>query len=109
MAIFHLPQFEHQPFWRYLSRLNDYPAQYMHFIYKKREICDVVLEGITHETRATLESMCYGGLCALNVDDMWDLFKSLTSYQWQCECVRESFVYPSLHPYDLHAQSPCVD
>jgi len=47
------------------------------------------------------------GLCFLNVDDMWDLFESLASYLWQCECACESFVYPSLPPYDLHAQSPC--
>jgi len=53
--------------------------------------------------------MCYDGLCSLNVDDMWDLFESLTSFQWQCECASESFAYPSQPPYDLHAQSPRVD
>ena len=53
--------------------------------------------------------MCYGGLCSLNLDDMWDLFESLASYQWQYECASESFAFPSLPPYDLHAQSPCVD
>ena len=68
-----------------------------------------MLEGITHETRATLESMCYGGLCSLNVDDMWDLFEYLTSYQWQYECANESFACPSPPSYDLHAQAPCVD
>jgi len=46
---------------------------------------------------------CVSGLCSLNVDDMWDLFESLTSYQWQCECASESFVYPSLPPYDLRS------
>ena len=53
--------------------------------------------------------MYYVGLCSLNVDDIWDLFESLASYQWQCECANESFMCPSLLPYDLHAQSPCVD
>ena len=67
------------------------------------------LRGITHETRATLESMCYGGLCSLNGDDMWNLFESLTSYQCQYKCASESFGFPSPPPYDLHAQSPCVD
>ena len=70
MAIFHLPQFEHEPFWQYLSRLNDYCAQYVHFMYEKWEICNVVLEGITHETQAILESMCYSGMCVLGVGDM---------------------------------------
>ena len=59
---------------------------------------NVVLEGITYETRASLESMCYGGLCNLNVDDMWDLFKSLASYQWQYDCASESFMCSSLPP-----------
>jgi len=53
--------------------------------------------------------MCCGGLCSLNADDMWDLFESLASYQWQCECATEAFVYPSPPPYDFHAQSPCTD
>ena len=51
-------------------------------MYEKWEICDVVLEGITHETQATLDSMCYGGLCSLNADDMLDFFESLAFYQW---------------------------
>ena len=50
MTIFHLPQFEHEAFWQYLSRLNYYRAQYVLFEYEKRELCDVVLEGITNET-----------------------------------------------------------
>ena len=81
MAILHLPHFEHEPFQQYLSRLHDYRAQYVYFMYEKWEICDVVLEGITYETQATLESMCYGGLCSLSVDDMWNLFECLASYQ----------------------------
>jgi len=76
-----------------------------------------MLEGITRETRATLEFMCYRGnisvhfmcLCSLNVDNMWDLFESLASYQWQYECASKSFTCPSPPAIDLHAQSPCVD
>jgi len=78
-------------------------------MFKIWEICDVVLEGITHETQAILESLCYGGLYSLNVDDMWDLFEYLASSQWQHECASDSFMYASPPPYDLHAQSPCVD
>ena len=85
------------------------PVVYVLSMYKKWEICDVVLEGITHETRATLESMCYGALCLLNADDMWDLLESLSSYQWQCECASKAFVYPSPPPHDFHDQSPCAD
>ena len=108
MAIFHLPQFGHEPFWHYLSRLNDYHAQYVLFEYAKWEICDVVLEGITHETRATLESMCYGALCSLNVDNMWDLFESLAWYQWHHEITSKSFECLSLPSCDFHAYCPLV-
>jgi len=80
----------------------------MHFTCEKWEICNVVLEGITHETRATLESMCYGGLCSLDVDDMWNLFESLAWYQWHHENASKSFVCPSLISYDLHAYSSLV-
>jgi len=49
-AIFDLPQFEHETSWQYLSRLNDYHAQYLYFMYDKWKICNGLLEGITHET-----------------------------------------------------------
>ena len=53
--------------------------------------------------------MCCGDMCNLSVDDMWDLFGSLASYQWHYGCASESFVCPSQPPYDLHVQSPCID
>ena len=68
-----------------------------------------MLEGITHETQATLESTCCGDMCFLNVHDMWQLFKHLAGYQWHCEKPREHSVCPSPPPYDLHALCPCVD
>ena len=67
MSIFHFSQFEHEPFSQYSSRLNDYRAQYVHFTYEKWKIYEVVLEGITRETQAILESTS-GGFCALNAD-----------------------------------------
>jgi len=99
MGIFHLPQFEHEPFWHYLSRLNDYHAQ--HFTYEKWEICNAMLEGLTPETRAILESMCYGGLCFLDVDDIWDLFESLTWHQWQSDDARDPYHHYSCYPHVL--------
>ena len=54
----------------------------MLFDYEKWEICDVVHEGITPDTRAILESTCHGGLHSLVVDDIWELFESLDWHQW---------------------------
>ena len=76
MAIFHFPQFEHESFQQCLSRLNDYHAQYMYFTYEKWLICNDMVEEKTYETQAILEFMCYGDMCSLHFDDMWDLFKS---------------------------------
>ena len=63
----------------------------MYFKYKNLKVYNVVLEEITQEARVILRSMCYGGLCSLNIDDMWNLFKALAWYKWQCESVSESF------------------
>jgi len=94
MTIFIYLNLSMSRFWQYLSRLNEYRAQYVHFVYEKWEICDVLLEGITYDTRTTLEFMCYSGLDSLNADDMLDLLESLTSYKWQCKCASEAFVSP---------------
>jgi len=59
MAIFHISQVKHEPFWQYLSRLNDYHSQCVHFKYKKWKICNVVHEGITHKSQAILEFMLF--------------------------------------------------
>ena len=67
-----------------------------------------MLEGITHETRATLEFMSYGGLCSIDVDGMWDLFKPLAWYQWHHEIASASFVCLSHISYDFQAYSPLV-
>jgi len=60
-----------------------------------------VLEGITPDTRAILESMCYGGLHSSAVDDMWDLFESLAWHQWQYDDARDSYHHYSYYPYVL--------
>jgi len=78
-------------------------------MFEKWRICNVLLERITYESQETLESMCYGGMCYLSVDDMWDLFESLASYQWHYEYASESFICPFPPPYDFHAQSLCID
>jgi len=41
-----------------------------------------MLKGITYDIGAILEFIYYGGLFSLNVDDVYDLFESLASYEW---------------------------
>jgi len=57
-----------------------------------------VLAGITHETRAILEFMCYGDMCFLSIGDIWDFLESLAWYQWHHEITSESFECPSSFP-----------
>jgi len=45
MASFHLAQFEDEPFWQYLSTLNDYPAQYVHSCIKNKKYTMLCLRG----------------------------------------------------------------
>jgi len=92
-----------------LSRLNDYHAHYKLLTYEKQEIYNILLDEITYKTQAIRKLMCYGGLCSLNVNDMWNLFESLDCYQWQCECANESLVCPSQPLHVLYAQSPSID
>jgi len=60
-----------------------------------------VLEEITPETQAILESMCYGGLCSLHVDGVWDLFESLAWHQWQYDDDRDPYHHYSSYPHAL--------
>ena len=80
----------------------------MYFTYEKSELWNVALEGITHDTRGTLESMCYGDMYYLSVHDIRNLFESLASYQWQYDSASESFVWPSPPPYGSYAHSTGV-
>ena len=64
MPVFNCPQYEHEPFWSYLSRLYDYRAQ-LHHTFHKWEICEVIVLGLNSEFRGHVESMCPGGLLGL--------------------------------------------
>jgi len=55
-----------------------------------------MLEGMTHETRATIESMYYA-MCYSTIDDMWDLFESLAWHQWKLVDARA--LYHRYHSY----------
>ena len=64
MPIFNFPQFEHESFWNYLSRLNDYHAQ-LNQNFVKWKICEVFAMGLNSASRGFVESICPGGLIGL--------------------------------------------
>ena len=79
MPVFNFPQYEHEPFWSYLSRLNDYRAQ-LNQTFEKWKIYEVIALGLNSEFRGHVASMCSGGLLGLlfrSQDEVWDFFKKL--------------------------------
>ena len=79
MPVFHFPQYEHEPFWRYLSRFNDYRAQLTHN-FEKWKICEVILVGLNVESRNYIESLCLRSLIELlskTQNEVWDFFEKL--------------------------------
>jgi len=77
MPVFHFPQYEHEPFWSYLSRLNEYRVHLNHN-FQKWEICEVIIEGLNIESRSYIESLCPGGLIELlskTRNEVWDFFE----------------------------------
>jgi len=79
MAIFHFPQYEHEPLWHYLSRLNKYHAHLNHN-FEKWKIYEVIAVDLNVESRRYIESLCPGGLIELlskNQNEVWDFFEKL--------------------------------
>ena len=56
MPVFNFPQFEHELFQSYFSRLNDYRAQ-LHQTFTKEKIYEVIFMGLNDEFRGCVESM----------------------------------------------------
>jgi len=79
MSVFNFPQYEHEPFLNYFSRLNDYRAQLNHN-FQKWEIWEVIIDGLNIESRSYIESLCSGGLIELlskTQNEVWDFFEKL--------------------------------
>ena len=64
MSVFHFPQNEHELFWSYFSRFNDYRAQLNHN-FEKWKICEVIAVGLNVESRCYVDSICPKGLIKL--------------------------------------------
>ena len=80
MSVFNFPQYEHEPFWSYLSRLNEYRAQLNHN-FQNWEICEVIIDGLNIKSRGYNESLCPGGFLELfskTQNEVWDFFEKLS-------------------------------
>ncbi|XP_019107903.2 uncharacterized protein LOC109136351 [Beta vulgaris subsp. vulgaris] len=83
MAIFSLPRYEYEVFWRYYWRLGD--SLGCDHSFEKWEICDVMFESLNEETRKMVESMSNGDFHAQSLDEAWSLFEWLArdTYEWE--------------------------
>jgi len=92
MLVFHFPQFEHKPFWSYLSRLNNYRAQLNHHFRKKK--CEDIVLGLNSASRSYVESICHGGLTGLlskAQDEVRDFFEKIDWDTCAFEQARNNF------------------
>ena len=64
MPVFNFPQYEHEPFWSCLSRLNDYRAQLNQKL-QKWKICEIIALSLNSESRGYVESIYLGGVLGL--------------------------------------------
>ena len=105
MPVFNFPQFEHEPFWSYFSRLNDYRAQ-LNRNFEKWEICEVIILGLNSEFKGHVESMCPGGLVGLlskTQDEVWDFFENLGWETYEFEQANQFSGYPTSDEYAFYA------
>ena len=78
-SVFNFLQFEQEPFWSYLSRLNNYRAQ-LNRHFQKWKICKVIDVCVNSESRGYVKSLCPGSLLGLltkTQDEVWDFFETL--------------------------------
>ena len=78
MASFYFPQLEHEVFWRYLSRLNDFRTQCIDRYFEKWKIFQVIFKGLNDEYYGQVEIMYPGGLGCLftkTPDKIQDFFE----------------------------------
>ena len=57
MESFYFPQFAHEIFWQYSSRLNEFHTQCVDYCFEKWEICLVIFEGLNDEYMGHLKTM----------------------------------------------------
>jgi len=74
MSVFHCSQYDHEPFWSYFSRLSDFHAQLVNYMFEKWEICEVVYIGVNEVTSGILNSICF---LSKTPDQAWNLLEQL--------------------------------
>jgi len=105
MPVFNFPQYEHEPLWSYLSRLNYYRAQ-LNQTFEKWKICEVIVLGLNAKFRGIVETMCSGGLLGLltrSQDEVWDFFERLAWDTYEFEQAKMNLKCPTHIEYAFYA------
>ena len=79
MPVFNFPQYEHESFGSYFSRLNDCCAQ-LSQNFQKWKIYEVIVVGLNSESQGYVESIYHGGVLGLlskTQDEACDFFEKL--------------------------------
>ena len=95
MPIFNFPQYEHESFWSYLSRLNDYRAQ-LNQNFQKLKTCEVITVGLNSESSSYVESIYpegVRGLLSKTQDEIRDFFEKLAWDTYAFEQVKKNYGY----------------
>ena len=107
MAVFYFPQYEHEIFWRYLSRLNEFHDQYVDHYFEKWKICEVIFDGLNNDYRGHVETMYPKGLACLLArapNEIWDSVEYLAHAIWEYDNASETIGQPITDPYMMHAE-----
>jgi len=110
MLVFYFSQYEYEPFWSYLSRLNEYRAQLNHN-FEKWKFCEIIvvgLMGLNVESRSYITSICFWGLIELlskTQNEVWDFFEKLAWETFAFEQANITFKYTTQGEYDFQVNS----
>lgn len=114
MTLYSFPQYDGDVFWRYIDKLKSYLARCGDLGLERWEVIKIIYEGLNHETRANVESLCEGGLLSKTIDEVWCFFEWLVqeTYEWESTMhlnihSQPLFVKPSLEKFNfMNARLP---
>ena len=103
MDYYSFHQFEHEPFWVYFNRLNDFIGYHNYNLW---DSCGFAYGGLNEHTSNMIESRFNGDFRALSLDDVWDYYMWFARDSYE----RENAIHvPCVNPnyeHNLHVSTP---